>query len=418
MKRIACQLVATAAVVTLALPAAAQEGNPLTVEEALRLSLERQPSLSAFERRAQASEAAAVAAGQLPDLRLSVGIQNFPVTGDDAFSLSGVDMTMRTVGVSREQVRGSTRSARAERLRAEGAVSLGEQQVLARRIQREVLLAWTTIVEAQHKQRALTNLIQRLEGRREAAEADVPTGRATAADVVAIRAEVGAARAELAEARGNEAEGRAALARWLGDVARRPLSGSVPMCPAPSRAAALASVDNHPLLEVVRRQGTVAERAIAVARAERRPNWGWSAMYGQRAGDRADVVSLMVSFDLPLNRSRLQNQRILEATELAAAARDTLEDTRRELLAQLEQALAEHESAEARLEATNTLTLPALRAAEQALEARYAAGGGDLTTVLAARERTTRTELQLAEQLGAAGRASANLLFYIDECGA
>ncbi|MDP8994212.1 MAG: TolC family protein [Pseudomonadota bacterium] len=201
-------------------------------------------------------------------------------------------------------------------------------------------------------------------------------------------------------------------------MAQRPLSGDLPSCRPPGRTAALAWIDNHPLLEVVRRQGAIAERAIEVARAERRPNWGWSAMYGQRAGNRADVVSLMVSFDLPLNRSRLQNQRILEARELAAAARDVLEDTRRELIAQLEQALAEQEAAEARLDATNTITLPALRAAERALEARYAAGGGDLASVLAARERTTRTELQLAEQAGAAGRASANLLFYIEECGA
>ena len=416
MKSLLRPVVAASTALALLASAPGHAQTSLTLDEALRLSLERQPALTAFSRTAQAFEEAAVAARQLPDPQLMVGIQNLPVTGSDAFSLDADFMTMRFIGISREQVRGARRRAESARLLAQAEVSLAEQQLLARRIQREVLLAWTTIIHAHHEQEVLQSLIQKLEGRRDAAVANIPTGQATSADAVAIRAEIAAAEAELERARGAERAGRAALARWIGDTALQPVTGGLPICRPPGRDQALASLEEHPQLEVARRQNLVAERAVAVARADRRPNWGWSVMYGNRGGGRSDMLTLQLSVDLPLNRSRLQNRRIAEASELSAASRDRTEDTRRELFAEFEQALAQWQGAEARYRTTATQTLPALRAAEQALEARFAAGGGTLESVIVASERTTRTSLELLEQQATVARISADLLFYLEEC--
>lgn len=404
----------TALALALTSPAAAQ--GTLSLDEALELSLERQPALTAYSRTAQAFEEAAVAAEQLPDLRIRAGVQNLPVTGRDAFSLDADFMTMRFIGIGREQVRRARRRAESARLLAQGEVALAEQQLLARRIQREVLLAWTSAILGQRKQAILESLIEKLEARLRTAEANISTGQATSADAIAVRAEIAAARAETEEARGEEASGRAALARWIGDAADQPLTGGLPICRPPDRAQALAFIEQHPQLEISRRRNVVAERAVDVARADRQPNWGWSVMYGNRGGGRSDMLTFEVSIDLPLNRSRLQNRRIAEAGELAAAARDRSEDTRRELLAQFDRAAAQAAAAEARYRTTATQTLPALRAAEQALEARFAGGGGSLESVLAASERTTRTSLQLLEQEAAVARTSADLLFYVEEC--
>lgn len=417
MTSFACRLLAISTALALAVPAFGQVEGALTLDEALQLSLERQPALTAYTRTAQAFEEAAVAARQLPDFTLMAGIQNLPITGSDAFSLSADFMTMRFIGISRQQVRGAKRGAAAARILAQADVSLAEQQLLARRIQREVLLSWTMVQEGQQKQEVLQTLIDKLQGRLRAAEANIPTGQASSADAIAIRAEIAAAEAELEAARGLEAAGRAALARWIGDAARQSVSGAMPICRPPDRQQVLAFVDQHPEIEVARRQGTVAERAIAVARADRQPDWGWTVMYGNRGGGRSDMLTLQVSIDLPLNRARLQNRRVAEASELAAAARDRLEDTRRELLASYEETAAHVRSAEARYRVTAAQTLPALRAAEEALEARYAGTGGSLESILVASERTTRTALQLVDQRAAVGRASADLLFYVEECG-
>ena len=416
MKTLARRLAAALTALALALPYPAAAQGTLSLDEALELSLERQPALTAYSRTAQAFEEAAVAAEQLPDLRIRAGVQNLPVTGRDAFSLDADFMTMRFIGIGREQVRRARRRAESARLLAQGDVALAEQQLLARRIQREVLLAWTSVILGQRKQSILDSLIDKLEARLRTAEANISTGQATSADAVAVRAEIAAARAEMEEARGEEASGRAALARWIGDAADLPLTDGLPICRPPDRAQALAFIDGHPQLEISRRRNLVAERAVDVARADRQPNWGWSVMYGNRGGGRSDMLTFEVSVELPLNRSRLQNRRIAEAGELAAAARDRSEDTRRELLSQFDGAAAQAAAAEARYRTTVTQTLPALRAAEQALEARFAGGGGSLESVLAASERTTRTSLQLLEQEAAVARTSADLLFYIEEC--
>ena len=400
----------------VATSAFAQTPGALSLDEALRLSLERQPALTAFDRTARSFEEAAIAARQLPDIELSVGLQNVPVSGDDAFSFDGGMMTMKTIGLARRQVRDSKRTAASARLLAQGAVSAAEQDVLARRIQREVMLGWIMVVESQQKREVLGFLTRKLQARQETIEANILSGGATAAAAIAIQAEIAAARAELLAARDAEAAGRAMLARWIGDAAEQRLAqNSLPICRPAEKQQIAALLDNHPLLEVARRQNRVAESAVSVARADRNPDWGWSVQYGQR-DDFPDLLSVRVSIDLPLNRANRQNRRIAEASELAAAARDRLEDTRRELKADFEQAWAQWSAANARYSTNLTQTLPALEAAENALLARLAGGQPALAEVQAASERTTRTALDVVDQRAALARTSADLSFYLEEC--
>lgn len=398
-------------------PIFAQAQAKLSLDEALALSVERQPALNAFARTARAAEEAAVAARQLPDPQLTIGIQNLPVTGSEAFDLGADFMTMKSIGIMRTQVREAKRDAASARYLAEAAVSLAEQDVLARRIQREVMLGWIAIIEAQQKREVLGLLVEKLEARQSLVEGGILDGSATPADVIAIEADISAARGEMLAAKDAETAGRAMLARWIGDAAQRPLSTKqLPICRPSNKQLALAALAEHPLIEVARRRETVAERSIDIARAERKPDWGWSAMYGQRGGGRSDMVTLQVTIDLPFNKSRLQNRRIAEASELAAAARDRAEDTRREVVSDFEQAWAQWSEANARLTTALSDTLPALEAVERALEARVAGGQPAVTDVQAASERTTRTVLDAIEQRAALARASADLSFYAEEC--
>ncbi|MBA3525607.1 MAG: hypothetical protein H0T82_01630, partial [Sphingomonas sp.] len=72
---------------------AARNRAVLTLEEARAMARGDQPAIAAFAREAIASEEEAVAARSLPDLQVSVGIQNFPITGDTAFSPTDDFMT-------------------------------------------------------------------------------------------------------------------------------------------------------------------------------------------------------------------------------------------------------------------------------------------------------------------------------------
>ena len=416
MKRFARAVGTVLTAVVAAVPLSAQPANPITIDEALRLSLSDQPGLDAFGHTSRAFEQAAVAAEQLPDFRLSGGVQNFPVTGNDALSFSAERMTTRFIGIGRRQTPGARRRADSARLRAEASATDAERELFARRIEREVLIAWTAIIEAQEQQTVLQNLIDERQARYAGAEANIPTGRASSADAIVARAEIAATRAEIEQARGDEAAGRAALSRWIGEAAQRPLAGYMPICRVTNIGLARDSINEHPQLEVARRRNSVADRAIEVARGDRQPEWGWSVVYGNRAGGLSDLLGVELSIDLPFNRGNLQDRRVAEAGENAAAARYRLEDSRRELLAELDQAIARLNAAEARLRTTAEQTYPALRAAEQAQEARFEGGGGSLESVLIASDRTTRITLDLVKQRADVARASADLYFYTDEC--
>src|SRR3546814_16165264 len=72
------------------------------------------------------------------------------------------------------------------------------------------------------------------------------------------------------DARGQEARARAEMARWIGAAAQRPLPETVPALEAPAASQALLS--QHPAIAAAEAQERAAQRAVDVARQDRKPN--------------------------------------------------------------------------------------------------------------------------------------------------
>jgi len=383
-------------------------GPTLSLKEAAALASGDQPTLAAFEREAVASEQAAIAAGTLPDPTITAGIQNFPVTGNMAFNPTGDDMTMYTIGIMREQVRSSRRQAEAARLTAEAVVSRTQATAQERRIQRDVMIAWINAVEAHAKQRLLNRLIGDLTVGRQIMEAGIPTGASTPALALEAQAEIALAQAQQEDARGQEARARAEMARWIGVAAQRPLPDVVPALEAPEASQALLS--QHPAVAAAEAQERAAQRAVDVARQDRKPNISWSVMYGYRP-EYGDMVSGTVSIPLQINKRRLQNRRIAEASARADAARLRAQDAVRELSGTYGAALADYKSAKAQLSIITSQAIPSLEASFEAAEARYSTGQGTLELPLVIVRRYVETTIQSIEQQGRRARAAAELIY-------
>ncbi len=391
-------------------------GAVLSLAEAVGLSRGDQPAVSAFESDAIASEEAARAAGTLPDPQLTVGIQDFPVNGEVAFSPTADDFTMYTISVMREQVRRSKREAEASRLRAEAFANRAGATVQERRIQREVMIAWINAVEAMAKQRLLDRLISDLKVGYQVAEAGIPTGSSAPAVALQMQAEIALATAQEAEARGDEARARAAMGRWIGVAAERALPNQIPALELPPRAQAAAIVGRHPQILAAQAQEQAARRQIDVANADRKPDLTWAVKYAWRP-DYGDLVSAQVSFPLLINKAGRQNRRIAEATARADAARLRTEDTKRELSSAFETALADYNSADAQLAIINSQAVPSLEASFAAAEARYGAGQGTLELPLTIVRRYVEVTIQSIEKQADRARAAAEVI-YLTEDGA
>jgi outer membrane protein, heavy metal efflux system len=417
---IACSWLLGGAVTALAIEASApalradpvRAGPLLGLNEAMEIARGDQPAIVAFEREAVASEQAAVAARSLPDPQVIIGVQNFPVTGMDAFNPVRAEMTMYTIGVMREQVRRSRREAEAARLSADAAVSRFEGSAQERKIQRDVMIAWLEAVEASARQRLLTQIISDLRTGRQVIEAGIPTGSSTPALELQAQAEIALAESQLAEAQAAEARARGELGRWIGASAERPLPDRLPsLRPAPGLAPDFTT---HPEVLAANAQEQAQRRQADVARTERRPSLSWQVMAGIRPSY-GQMASAQVSIPLQINRRGLQDRRIAEADARADAARLRAEDRRRELGGQYRSALARFSGAEAQIAVLRGRAIPSLEASFKAAEARYAGGPGTLELPLTIVRRYVETNVQLVEQEGARARAAAELIYLAGE---
>ena len=389
---------------------AGKVGEVLNLIDAVVLSRTVQPRLSAFAEEAEASEEAAVAAATLPDPQLMLAIRDFPVTGDKAFSPSADNFTMYMVGVMREQVSRSKRTAAATRLRAEALVSRAQATAEERRIQLQVMTAWINAVEAEMKQRVLRRLISDLEVGHQVMEAVIGTGGSTPALALQMQAEIALAEVRLAEATGEEARARANMARWIGAAAaNRPLPDAIPVLELPAGVGERDLAD-HPAVELAESQEQAFRRQVDVAREDLRSDPSWSFAYGWRP-DFGDLATLQFTIPLQLNKPGRQNRRISEASARAEAAALRAQDTRRELEAAYSAALAQYKSADAQLAILANQAIPALEASFEAAEARYGAGQGSLELPLAVVERYLEATVQAVVERGRRARAAAEIIY-------
>lgn len=140
-----------AAALVLLLPALSAQANSLTLDDALQLAERNAPSLQARQEQASAARHSVVPAGELPDPRLNLGVQNLPVDGSDRWSTNRDFMTMQVVGLSQEVPNRDKRKARVET--AQATVERADAEALFERlkVRAATAQAWITAYTLQRK---------------------------------------------------------------------------------------------------------------------------------------------------------------------------------------------------------------------------------------------------------------------------
>ena len=392
----------------LALPTTAVLAGPLRFDEALARAEAQAPSLRAKALEADARRSALPAAGQLPDPKLGLGIDNFPVSGPPAGSFAEDSMTMARVGISQEVPNGAKRHARSARARTD--VQTAEAALLSetRRVKVATALAWIDLAYAERRLAALDRVLSRLAPLPSAAKSSVASGAARPAQTLEVRQSLAVLedrRSELAAAVGRQ---RAILSRWTGEPAPEAV-GDIPALPVDA-AALRAGLTTHPDLGAAGARVAQAEADVAIARADKRPDWGFDVAYQRRADRYGDMVSAGVTVSLPLFAGRRQDPMIAASAASAAAALAEQEDMRRALLADLETGLADHDMHhEQWMRARDTL-LPLARNRAELETASYAAGRAGLLDVIEAQTMLADRELQLLDREAEVARDAVRLV--------
>ena len=89
-------------VVALGLTCATARAQALSLEEALRAADLHSPRLAAQRHALSAAEQQGARAGELPDPKLRLGIENLPITGPDRYRYGMDPQTAGVIGLAQE----------------------------------------------------------------------------------------------------------------------------------------------------------------------------------------------------------------------------------------------------------------------------------------------------------------------------
>ena len=292
----------------LALPLLAQAG--LSFDETTRLAREQAPTLAAQQLALAGVQAARTSAATLPDPRLTVGIENLPISGADRFSLTRDFMTMQRIGVMQEVPNRAKRDARSAGAQARIERERAMLAVAQLAVQREAALAWLGVYFAERRAAQLGELERENRVVQDTLDARIASGKAMPAERTMARQEALALADRRDDAARAVAKARAALRRWVGARADEALDGEPPALTVQAQTVR-AGLHRHAEIAPYAAMQAMAQAEASEADAEQRGDWAWELAYSRRGAQFGDMVSFQLSFDLPWQKGQRQQPQLV-----------------------------------------------------------------------------------------------------------
>ena len=361
----------------------------LSLSQAEALAVRVNPSLEGLRQAAAGLRHEAVAVGQLPDPRLSLGAQNVPLNN---FSMSQQQMSVVQFGVSQEFPPWGTLAAR--RRKAAFTTRAAIENGYERRAEIVFLLrqAWFAALYA-HKAAAA---VLREEGLAQetlaAARARYRAGRASLADVLRAELAVDGLRNRADRLQATDAAAHARIAQILAQSQPPVLDTRWPPLPVP--ATVIAHVTRQPALLAARDEWRAARAAVGIAKSAYWPTITVSADYGKDFFPGSpNWLSVGLAFSLPIFPAERQDQGLDAARARSLEARYRYEDHSLALIRRLRTARSLYAALKRELARTERSLLPTAQAAFSAALDSYAAGRLGMTATLAAQRRVLKYAL-------------------------
>lgn len=375
---------------------AAHRAHALDFAEAREIAEQQSPRVSAQRLQINAAESAQKAAGSLPDPKLSVGLDNLPVSGMDRWSLTRESMTGQRLALMQEVPNKAKRDARVAG--AQARVEREQAALILQRLQirQELGLAWIAAQAVEARERLLTELLVENRRLQDSLPARVAGGSAQAGDLLAAQQEMLALADRRDDLQRDRAKARAMLRRWVGPRADETLQGG----PDPlvrSVAQLRSDLSSHAELALYPAMQSMARAESHEALSESRGDWSWAVDYSRRDRRWGDMVSFQLTFDLPWQKDRRQTPLIQAKQYELARLEAEQEDVSRKHLQTLDDSAAELQALDSQIERIESAGLQLARGRAELALSNYRAARGDLSAVLGARAQVLETRLRLID---------------------
>ena len=326
-------------IVSWLVPAAGVSAMELTLEHTERLALEHAPWFAHHRSNADAAAERVVSENALPDPQLTLGAVNVPT---DSFKLDQDDMTMVVVGVRQAFPPGDTLELKQRRAEWELDRERAKLEMERRNVLRQVRTTWLEVFYHERSLILIREVRTVLQAQVQGAENRYRAAQETQQSL--LRSRQALARLDEREqgVRAQVIRTRGQLARWIGvEASQWPLPTTLPGFPV---QPFVFDVTRHPGWLTAQANLEAARTDVALVRQQYKPGYMAEVSYGARQDGRSDMMTALVTVDLPIFRDKRQDRRLAERQALEIGARYEVEDKKRELEALYAAALAEHEA--------------------------------------------------------------------------
>ena len=373
------------------------QASALSLAAVENLALSSDPGVQSVRASQKALDELSVAADQLPDPLLKMGLVSLPM---DTFNLGQEAMTQVQLGLVQKFPRGSSRALRSEQI---GLKSQGLDE-LARDKELQVLLAVREQFLEVAKQKKLARInadaIGAFTDLAEITQQYYATGRVQQQDVLQAAVELAKVEDRATRIAQNEQQARARLAMWIGEAAYRDLEETWP--PLDSGASVDAIKENlliHPRIQALQKSISAAETGVELAKQKYKPEFALDVTYGGRGGtnpdgsSRTDLMTFMVVMDVPIFHKNRQDRVVAAQIAESSAAMFTRDDLLRRMSSEVDFHSSTWLKQQERIELFERSLLPEAAFSSSASLDAYQSSLADLTTLL--RTRITEFNLQL-----------------------
>ena len=376
----------------------AVQAESWTLTQTLTVAQRYSAELSASRNEAQALDAMADSATQLPDPKLKFGIENVPVQGSNDQRFTREGMTMQRIGIMQSYVSAEKRERKSQTLQAQARGVVAKSGTIRAVLQRDTAQAWLDLALSQQALKTAKKLVDETERQQGVQKASVGAGSATPDSVLSMQMTLSAMRdkvtigtrdVQLAQSRLLQLTGQS-----IADV-----KGPLPRyqrLPADEKTLQDA-IDRHPEVEAAQRESETAKARSAQSAIAALPDVEVEVFYSHRAEGYDDMAGVMFTVDLPLFQSRRQDKDYAADLSRSMQAVDQLTLVQREHVAQVQSLVAQYQASQVLWQRQREDILPLQRKRLDVLTAQYRSGQSDLPTLLEARRGVLDTELAASQ---------------------
>jgi len=410
------------ALMTILVASNGVSAETLTLQKAEYRALQNEPGILGLDAKTQSMVQQSIAAGELMDPKLQVGLLNLPT---DTFEFDQEPMTQFKVSYIQQFPSGN--SLEIQREKALSQSQLFQHQIAERKIQllTRVRLAYLETLYWEQARDTVAKNRQLVSQLADFVESQFSVGRSNQFDLITAQQRLSKLDDRLKQIEQNISSERYQLSEWIGErLSQSPLSPDIPAFKQFSlNSLGLEQINQfiaqHPKIQEINNQIEVTDKNLELALESEKPGWNLNVSYAYREDapdgtDRADFFSAMVTIDLPLfseNRQKRQYQAQQYELQSNRLQRDAL---LRKLRSDVFRLKTNLELSEQRFALFRESLIPQAEQRSQAALQAYQSGSGSFADVMQAYMDALNTRLEQKRIQIDSLKVQAQLLYFVE----